>query len=104
VQVGSPWSPPAWMKVPVDGAQSMLGSAAPDGLLPEFHATWARYLSLWVSAYEGNGVPVWGLTAQNEAEYAGEVLLLPQPVGVCVRGQRSARVGSHRAERSRVRR
>ena len=42
----------------------MLSSAAPNGLLPEFQSAWARYLSLWVTAYEAQGVPVWGITAQ----------------------------------------
>ena len=29
--VASPWSPPAWMKLPVNGVQSMLASAKPNG-------------------------------------------------------------------------
>ena len=33
-------------------------------------ATWAKYLSKWVTAYEGQGVSLWGLTVQNEPEFA----------------------------------
>jgi len=29
----SPWSPPPWMKVPVNGVQAMDGSASPNGLI-----------------------------------------------------------------------
>lgn len=41
---GSPWSPPAWMKAPVDGEQSMVGSHEPNGLLEyeAAHESWAK--------------------------------------------------------------
>lgn len=55
----SPWSPPAWMK---DNG-SMLGGG---GLKPEFAASWANYMVAFVRAYEKAGVPLWGLTVQNE--------------------------------------
>ena len=63
----SPWSPPAWLKS--NGA--MVGSG-PTGLKPdpESHQAWARYLSLWVSSMEKQGIPLWGMTVQNEPEYA----------------------------------
>ena len=70
--VASPWSPPAWMKVPVDGVQSMSGSADPSGLDPSpiVRSTWAKYISMWISAYKRHGVNIWGLTPQNEPEFA----------------------------------
>jgi len=110
--LASPWSPPAWLKQPVNGTQSMVGSHQPDGLLEDTraHATWAkcisgarvaltekahaltrlpgaglepqlhfplfmclwrhRYLSRWITAYEQHGVSIWGLTVQNEPEFA----------------------------------
>jgi glucosylceramidase len=67
---GSPWSPPAWMKVPVAGKQSMISSAKPQGLLSEYEAAWAKYISNFISAYKAKGVPMWGLTVQNEPEFA----------------------------------
>ncbi|CAN0313435.1 unnamed protein product [Scytosiphon promiscuus] len=49
----SPWSPPAWMKVPMNGKQSMIESAVPAGLLPDpnVHAAWALFFSRFISAY-----------------------------------------------------
>lgn len=69
---GSPWSPPAWLKVPVDGKQSMDGSNDPNGLKLDrkSQAAWALYFSKWIEAYEASGVPIWGLTVQNEPEFA----------------------------------
>jgi glucosylceramidase len=55
----SPWSAPAWMK----SNQDMVGGGT---LLPEYRDTWARYIVRFVKAYEQAGVPLWGLTIQNE--------------------------------------
>lgn len=73
----SPWSPPAWMKVPnpklpADEAQSMLSSASPNGLLPEFQEVWAAYISKFIDAYARKGIEMWGMTVQNEPEYAAD--------------------------------
>merc|ERR1719356_2294427 len=29
---------------------------------------WAKYISKWISAYRGHGVPIWAVTVQNEPE------------------------------------
>jgi glucosylceramidase len=55
----SPWSAPAWMKS--NGSMVAGGS-----LLPEYRDTWARYVVKFVQAYEQAGVPLWGLSVQNE--------------------------------------
>ncbi|MBC8083220.1 MAG: glycosyl hydrolase, partial [Hymenobacter sp.] len=55
----SPWSPPAWMK----DNQSMLQGGK---LLPEFRQVWADYYVKFIKAYEQQGIPIWGLTVQNE--------------------------------------
>lgn len=55
----SPWSPPAWMK----SNNSMLKGGS---LLPAFHQSWANYYIKFIQAYEKEGMPVWGLTVQNE--------------------------------------
>merc|ERR1719191_2307090 len=34
----------------------------------KYHEPWARYISKWISAYKRSGVPIWGLTVQNEPE------------------------------------
>lgn len=55
----SPWSAPAWMK----SNGSMLGGGT---LLPGDRDLWARYMVKFVKAYEKAGIPVWGLSVQNE--------------------------------------
>ena len=60
----SPWSPPGWMKQ----SGSMINSTIPTGLRadPRVHAAWALYFAKFASALAAKGVPVWGLTIQNE--------------------------------------
>jgi glucosylceramidase len=55
----SPWSPPAFMK----SNKNMLRGGK---LLPEFRQSWADYYVKFIKAYEKEGIPVWGLTIQNE--------------------------------------
>ncbi|BFM43474.1 glycoside hydrolase family 30 protein [Flavobacterium sp. CFS9] len=55
----SPWSPPAFMK---DNNDILHGGV----LLPEFAPSWANYYAKFIKAYEKEGIPVWGLTIQNE--------------------------------------
>ncbi len=56
---GSPWSPPSWMKTNHD----MLHGGK---LLPAYYQSWANYFVKFIRAYEGLGIPIWGLTMQNE--------------------------------------
>lgn len=55
----SPWSPPAWMK---DNNNMLQGGS----LLPKYRNAWANYFVKFIKAYESSGIPVWGLTVQNE--------------------------------------
>ena len=55
----SPWSPPAFMK---DNKNMLKGGK----LLPEFYQPWANYYVKFINAYQKEGIPVWGLTLQNE--------------------------------------
>lgn len=55
----SPWSPPAFMKT----NNNMLQGGK---LLPEYRQAWANYYVKFIEAYEAEGIPVWGLTIQNE--------------------------------------
>jgi glucosylceramidase len=55
----SPWSPPAFMKdnnSVIDGGH----------LKPEFAAAWARFYVKFIKTYEAKGIPIWGLSVQNE--------------------------------------
>ncbi|EDO38810.1 predicted protein [Nematostella vectensis] len=60
---GSPWSAPGWMKTNgrMSGAGTMLGKAG-----DKYHKTWAIYFAKFISAYVASGVPIWGVTVQNE--------------------------------------
>ncbi|GAB4084817.1 hypothetical protein GCM10028784_14470 [Myceligenerans cantabricum] len=60
--MGSPWSPPAWMK---SG-----GSLHGGKLLPEHYEAYAAYLVRAIQAYEEQGVTLADLTVQNEPLFA----------------------------------
>lgn len=55
----SPWSPPAWMK---DNNSMIQGGK----LKPEYRQVWADYYIKFIKAYEAKGIPIWGLSVQNE--------------------------------------
>jgi glucosylceramidase len=56
---GSPWSAPAWMKSNnnMDNGGTLNSSA---------NAAWALYFVKYVQAYKAQGIPIWGVTIQNE--------------------------------------
>ena len=55
----SPWSPPAFMK---DNNDMLHGGR----LKPDFYESWANYYVKFINAYRDVGVPIWGVTIQNE--------------------------------------
>lgn len=57
--LASPWSPPGWMKS--NGQMNQGGR-----LLPQFRQAWARCYVRFIEAYEAEGVPIWGVSVQNE--------------------------------------
>lgn len=57
----SPWSPPAWMKT--NGTMNGGGK-----LRPEYRQAWANYYVRYIREYGEEGIPIWGLTVQNEPE------------------------------------
>jgi glucosylceramidase len=83
--LGTPWSPPAWMK----GNDSMLGgtSATLSQLLPAQYTAFAGYLVKYVQAYQAAGVTVDYLTIQNEplnvpADYPGAYMGPPDQLNI----------------------
>ncbi len=54
----SPWTAAPWMK---DNNHWVGGK-----LLPKYYDTWALFFSKYVTAYEAEGIPVWGFTVENE--------------------------------------
>lgn len=55
----SPWSPPAFMKTNND----ILHGGT---LKTNFYQPWANYYTKFIKAYEKEGIPIWGITIQNE--------------------------------------
>lgn len=55
----SPWSPPAWMK---DNNNVLRGGK----LLDQYKQAWANYYVKFIQEYEKEGIPIWGLSVQNE--------------------------------------
>ena len=70
--LGSPWSPPAWMKT---NNNSKGGS-----LKVEFYDVYARYLVRYVQAMKKEGIMIDAITVQNEPLHPGNnpSLLMPQ--------------------------
>ena len=59
--LASPWSPPAWMKT--NGQMNHGGQ-----LRPECRAAWAQCYVKFIQAYAAEGVPIWGVSVQNEPQ------------------------------------
>jgi len=55
----SPWSPPAWMKTNNDMEHG-------GKLKPEYRQAWADYYVRYIQDYAQRGIPIWGITVQNE--------------------------------------
>jgi glucosylceramidase len=56
--LGSPWSPPIWMK----SNKSSVGGS----LLPEYYDVYARYFVRYIQAMKSEGIPIDAITIQNE--------------------------------------
>ena len=61
--MGSPWSPPAWMK---DNKNSKGGS-----LLPEYYGVYARYFVKYINEMKSRGINIDAITPQNEPQHGG---------------------------------
>ena len=61
--LGSPWSPPVWMK---DNANSKGGS-----LLPQYYGVYANYFVKYIQAMKANGIAMDAVTLQNEPQHGG---------------------------------
>jgi glucosylceramidase len=59
--LASPWSPPAWMKT--TGEMNHGGQ-----LRPDCRAAWAQCYVRFIQAYAAEGVPIWGVSVQNEPQ------------------------------------
>jgi glucosylceramidase len=71
--LGSPWSPPAWMK---DNGDTRGGS-----LKPEYYDAYARYFVTYIQAMKAAGITIDAITIQNEPLHPGNnpsLLMLPE--------------------------
>jgi len=59
--LASPWSPPPWMKT--NGEMNHGGK-----LKKEYRHAWAQYYCKYISAYEKEGITIWGISIQNEPD------------------------------------
>ncbi|WP_419801629.1 glycoside hydrolase family 30 protein [Mucilaginibacter sp.] len=55
----TPWSPPAFMKTNHDVLHG-------GHLLPQYRQAWANFFVKFISTYQKMGIPIWGLSIQNE--------------------------------------
>ncbi|OZB92990.1 glycoside hydrolase family 30 beta sandwich domain-containing protein [Paenibacillus sp. XY044] len=60
--MGSPWSPPGWMKT----SGSMIGGE----LKQEYYSVYANYFVRYIQEYAAKGLPIYAVTPQNEALYS----------------------------------
>lgn len=61
--MGSPWSPPLWMK---DNGNSVGGS-----LLPQYYSVYAQYFVKYIQAMRAKGITIDAITPQNEPQHGG---------------------------------
>ncbi|MBI5857171.1 MAG: glucosylceramidase [Sphingobacteriales bacterium] len=61
--MGSPWSPPAWMK---DNGNTIGGN-----LLPQYYPAYANYFVKYIQHMQARGITVHAVTVQNEPEHGG---------------------------------
>ncbi len=78
--LGSPWSPPVWMKTN--------GDTRGGSLKPEYYTAYAKYLVKYVQEMKKNGITIDALTVQNEPLHPGNnpsLLMLAEDQKVFVR-------------------
>ncbi len=61
--LGSPWTPPVWMK---DNGSSIGGS-----LLPQYYDVYAQYFVKYIQQMKGEGITIDAITPQNEPLHPG---------------------------------
>ncbi|RSK45044.1 glycoside hydrolase family 30 protein [Hymenobacter rigui] len=61
--LGSPWSPPTWMKTN--------GNSVGGSLKPEYYAAYAQYFVKYIQEMKAEGVTIDAVTLQNEPLYGG---------------------------------
>jgi glucosylceramidase len=66
--LSSPWTAPAWMK----NGNALQGPGNADGTLrQQYYGAYAQYFSKYLQAYAAEGLKIWAITTQNEANGVG---------------------------------
>ncbi|KAA8747747.1 glycoside hydrolase family 30 protein [Paenibacillus sp. UASWS1643] len=66
--LGTPWTAPAWMKY---GEKTTNGWYL-DYNDPQVYEAYARYFVKYIIAYQAKGIPIYGITLQNEPEFTSD--------------------------------
>lgn len=64
--MGSPWTPPRWMKVNNLTDLQPFNSWTSGQLNPAYYADYADYFVKWIQAFEAQGIKIYSVTPQNE--------------------------------------
>lgn len=64
--MGSPWTPPRWMKVNNLTDLQPFNSWTSGQLNPAFYSDYADYFVKWIRAFEAEGIEIYSVTPQNE--------------------------------------
>jgi glucosylceramidase len=70
--LGTPWSPPAWMKTSgrlVSIPEAAKAAGATCKLKPQCFEMYANYLVKFIEQYRAEGIEIWGITLQNEPQF-----------------------------------
>jgi glucosylceramidase len=79
--MGSPWSPPVWMKTN--------GDARGGSLKPEYYSAYAKYFVKYIQAMKAEGIRIDAITVQNEPLHPGNtpsLLMLAPDQAVFIKG------------------
>ncbi|PXV59281.1 glucosylceramidase [Dysgonomonas alginatilytica] len=64
--LGSPWTPPRWMKVNNLGEKQPFDSWTSGHLNPDYYEDYGTYFVKWINAFEKEGIKITAVTPQNE--------------------------------------
>ncbi|PPL01665.1 glycoside hydrolase family 30 protein [Parapedobacter indicus] len=64
--IGSPWTPPRWMKVNNLTDRQPHNAWTSGHLNPAYYSDYGLYFVKWIQALESEGIPIYAVTPQNE--------------------------------------
>lgn len=64
--MGTPWTPPRWMKVNDLKNKKPYNSWTSGQLNPDYYQDYATYFVKWIQAFEAQGIKIYSVTPQNE--------------------------------------